>query len=186
MQRGQWKDELAAPLGDVGKLLGQLGLEVPRQRQHDVGPVLVDLSRIVDRNACSRREATVLVRIAVDGVLEQIAADTAVVEQRVALTGCAVADDPLALGVAVEQEAQQLVADRLSPAAQLAGSRPPDAGRPPRSIRKHLGYTRSLGVPAHSFGRAHTRIEPPCVGISSTSTTARPAVASARIADSTV
>ena len=111
------KDELAAPVGDVGKLLGQLGLEVPGQCQHNVGSVLVDLGRIVDRNACPRREPTVLVRIAVDGVLEQIAADTAVVEQRVALAGCSIPNDSLALGATVEQESQQLVADSLSPRA---------------------------------------------------------------------
>ena len=51
MQGGQRKNELATPLGDIGKLLGQLGLEVPGQREHDVGPVLVDLGRIVYRDA---------------------------------------------------------------------------------------------------------------------------------------
>ena len=55
------------------------------------------------------------VRIAVDGVLEQITADTAVVEQRVALAGSAVADDPLAFGAAVKQEAQQCVPDGFGP-----------------------------------------------------------------------
>src|SRR6476659_5087271 len=51
MQGGEWKDELATPGCNVCKLLGQLGLEVPRQRQHDVGPVLGDLGGIEDRNA---------------------------------------------------------------------------------------------------------------------------------------
>ncbi len=71
MQGRQRKNELATPIGDVGELLGQLGLEVPGQRQHDVGSVFVDLGRIVDRNTCARRESTVFVRVAVDGVLEQ-------------------------------------------------------------------------------------------------------------------
>ena len=107
MQGRQREDELAAPVGDVGELFGQLRLEVPRQCEDDVGPVLVDLGGLVDRNACARRESTVLVRVAVDGVLEQVGADSAVVEQGVALAGCAVADDSLALGAAVEQESQQ-------------------------------------------------------------------------------
>ena len=104
MQRGEGNDELAAPLRDVGKLLGQFRLEVPRQYEHDVGAILADLRRVVNRNARAWSEATVLVRITVDRVLEQIAANTAVVEQRVALAGRSVSDDPLALGTAVEQE----------------------------------------------------------------------------------
>src|SRR3954470_3031954 len=86
---------------------------VPAQRR----PIFVDLGRIVDRNACPWRESTVLVRVAVDGVFEQITAYAAVVEQRVALTGCSITDDLLALGAAVEQESQELVADSLSPGA---------------------------------------------------------------------
>ena len=46
--------------------------------------------------------------------------------------------------------------------------------------------TRSLGGPANSADRAHTRMDPPCVGRSSTSTTASPAVASALIAENSV
>ena len=80
MQGGQWKDKLATPVGNVGKLLSELGLEVPGECQHNLGPVLVDLGRIVDWNACSRREPTVFVWVAVDGVLQQIAADTSVIE----------------------------------------------------------------------------------------------------------
>ena len=51
---------------------------------------------------------------------------------------------------------------------------------------KHLGDAIGLVYPALSSGRDHTRIDPPWVGINSTSTTAKPAVASARIAESTV
>jgi hypothetical protein len=102
MQGGKWKDELATPVGNVGKLVGQLDLEVPRQCQHDVGAVLVDLGWIVDRNPCSGGKATVFVRVAVDGVLEQIAAYTAAIEQRLALGRCSITDDSLALGATVE------------------------------------------------------------------------------------
>ena len=171
MQGGEWKDEFAAPVGDVGKLLGQLGLEVPGQRQHDVGPVLVDLGRIVDRNACPRREATVLVRVAVDGVLEQIAADSAVVEQRVALTGCSVTDDSLALGATVEQESQELVADGLSPRAKLqvavhvmqAGLLLDRAARRPRVhlvVRRFPRDAPTLESSRHESGSARHRRPP--------------------------
>src|SRR5688500_17781316 len=98
MQRRKRKDELAAPFGDVRKLLGQLGLEVPWQREHDVGSVLVDLDRVENRDTGAWCETSVFVRIAIHGVLEQITADAAIVEQRVALTGCPITDDSLALG----------------------------------------------------------------------------------------
>src|SRR6201999_2781568 len=59
MKRGEWKHQLAAPFGDVAELLSQLWLEVPGQCQYDVRPVLLDLGRIVDRDACPRSESTV-------------------------------------------------------------------------------------------------------------------------------
>ena len=102
MQGRQREDQLASPLTDVCKLFGELGLEVPRQCKHDIGPILRDLFWLVDRNPRARRESTVLVWVAVHRVLEQVAADTAVVQQCVALAGCAVADDPLPFGAAVE------------------------------------------------------------------------------------
>lgn len=100
------EDELSSPFGDVGELFGQLGLEIPGKRENDVGAVLFDLDGVVDRDAGARGEATVLVWIAVDGVLEKIAANAAVVEKRVALAGGSVPDHPFALCTAVEQKTQ--------------------------------------------------------------------------------
>ena len=53
------------------------------------------------------REEAVLVRVAVDRVVEQVGADPAVVEQRVALARGAVADDLLALAAEPDQELEQ-------------------------------------------------------------------------------
>ena len=66
-----------------------------------------------------RREATVLVRVAVDGVLEQVAADPAVVEQRVALTGAPYPTTRLPSARQSSRNLKELVADRLGPRAQL-------------------------------------------------------------------
>ena len=86
--------------------------QVPRQDQDVVGPVGGDALRRVDRDVRARQEHALLVRAAVDGVLEQVLADAAVVEQRVALARGAVADDPLALGARRQEEVEQVALDR--------------------------------------------------------------------------
>ena len=50
----------------------------------------------MDRDVRARQELALLVRAAVDGEVEEVGADAAVVEQRVALARRAVADDRLA------------------------------------------------------------------------------------------
>ena len=90
-------DELPAPFPDVRELCGDLPLQVPRQDQDVVRPGLRDALRGIDRDVGAGQEPPVLVRIAVDGVVEEIGPDAAVVQQGVALPGRAVADDLLAL-----------------------------------------------------------------------------------------
>lgn len=67
----------------------------------------------MDRDPRARGEPTVLVRVAVDGVFDEVRADSAVVQQRVALTRGAVADHALARGPIVQQQPQQAVAEIL-------------------------------------------------------------------------
>ena len=88
---------LRAPLVRIGELRGDLPREVPGQDHDRVGPRLGDPLRRHDRDVRSRREPAVLVRVAVDGVVEEVGADPAVVEQGVPFPGRAVADDLLAL-----------------------------------------------------------------------------------------
>src|SRR5690606_3676067 len=78
-------DELSPPLPHEGFLLDDLRLEVPRQDQHVVGPRLADALGRADRDACPGQEVALLLRVPVDGVVDEIAADPAVVEQGVAL-----------------------------------------------------------------------------------------------------
>ena len=101
-----------------------------------------------------------LIRVAINGVLEQIAADSAVVEQCVALAGAPVTNHSLTLGVAIKQETQQIVADCLGPPPQLQGHHlvqpgllfdarhvvDPAAG-PPRTVPKHESNHRAWQRP---------------------------------------
>ena len=88
---------LAPQSADMAHLRDDLVLQVPGQDQDVVGLGLVDRLDRLDRNVHARREAAVLVGIAVDREVEEVGADAAVVEQRVALARRAVAADRLAL-----------------------------------------------------------------------------------------
>ena len=100
-------DQLRAPLARVGELLRDLPREVPGQDHDRVGTRLGDPLRRLDRDVRSRREPPVLVGIPVDGVVEEVRADAAVVEQRVPLAGRAVADDLLAVTPEPDQQIEQ-------------------------------------------------------------------------------
>ena len=62
---------------------------------------------MADRDVGAGQELALLVGVAVDRELEQVGADAAVVEQRVALAGGAVAGDALAVAAALDQELEQ-------------------------------------------------------------------------------
>ncbi len=61
----------------------------------------------VDWNAAAGEEAALFIGVTVDGVVEKIAADAAVVEQRVSFAGRAVAGDGLAVSLGLDEERQQ-------------------------------------------------------------------------------
>src|SRR5262245_38772560 len=84
---GHRDDQLRAPLGGVPELRGDLRSEIPREDHDRVGPGLRDPLRWMDRDMRAGSEAPVLVRVAVDRVIEEVRADPTVVEQRVPLPG---------------------------------------------------------------------------------------------------
>src|SRR5262245_46866480 len=86
-------DTAAAPFTDVRELFDDLVLQIPRQDQHVVRARLLDPLRRKDRDVRAGKKPVVLVRVPVDRVLEEVGADAAVVEQRIALAGRTVAGD---------------------------------------------------------------------------------------------
>src|SRR5262245_23710661 len=88
-------DELPSPGADDALLAHDLLFQIPRQDENEVGPGLGYALRRQDRDPCAGREAALLVWIAIHRVVEEIGADAAVVEQRVALAGSAIADHGL-------------------------------------------------------------------------------------------
>src|SRR4051794_3210972 len=61
----------------------------------------------VDRKMRSRKKMPLLVRTAINGVVDQVVANAAVVEQGVALGGCTVGRCPESAVACVDQEFQQ-------------------------------------------------------------------------------
>src|SRR5262249_57563245 len=89
--------------------VADLASEIPRQDQDDSGLRLRDLLRRVDRYSCPGRERSLLVRVAVDRVVEEVLPDPAIVEQGVALARGAVAHDLLAVTAQSDEQVEQCV-----------------------------------------------------------------------------
>src|SRR5262245_44093884 len=89
------------------ELRHDLVLEVPGQDEDVVRTVLLERLGMPDRDVGSRQVLTLLIRIAVDRVVEEIGANTAEVQERVPLPRRAVAGDALAFAAAVDQELEQ-------------------------------------------------------------------------------
>src|SRR5580658_6580993 len=97
-------DELATPLADELQLPHDLVFQIPRQDHDVVGLGLSDPIRVENRDVSARQESTLFVRAPVHGVLDQIFADAAVMQQSCALAGCSVSRHRLALPRRSEQE----------------------------------------------------------------------------------
>src|SRR6266850_7300308 len=105
---GDGYDELAAPFADVRHLLHDLVPEIPGQDQDVVRLGLADPVWVEDRHVGARQELALLVRAAIHRVVEEVRPDAAVVQQGVALAGCAVAGNGLALALGGDQEIEEL------------------------------------------------------------------------------
>ena len=169
-QLGNRHDERAAPFARVGQLRHDLFLQVPRQDQDVVGPRLGQPLGCVNRNVRARQKLAVLVRIAVDRVVQEIGADAAIVQQRVALARRAVADNLLAGAAGRDQELQQLALGLLDllgevqvgvqlavAGGQLGGHRAPrPAGRSAGRIVGMAGVNRAASRRASGAPRRRT------------------------------
>ena len=118
------------------------------QDQDVVGTSLLERLRMPDRDVGPGQELALLVRVAVDRELEQVGADAAVVEQRVALAGRAVAGDPLALASACDQELEQAPLRLLDLSARTSRA-PSSVSKPSVALaRRRASSTRGLDRPA--------------------------------------
>src|SRR4029078_9877453 len=105
---GNGNNEFRAPFLHGTHLLDDLVLKIPRQDEDVVGLGDRDSVKRQDRDVHSRSETPVLVGIAVDGKVEEVGADSAVVEQCVALARCSVSANRLAGVFGLDQKREQL------------------------------------------------------------------------------
>ena len=108
----------------MAHLLHDFILEVPRQDQNVVWLGLVDRFDWVDRNVHAWRVAAVLVRVAIDGEIQEIGADTGVVEERVALSRRAIAANALSFRLGLDEDGEELVFGALRRAPWFSGKPP--------------------------------------------------------------
>src|SRR5215472_16699488 len=122
---GDRENQPSPPRLDVVKLLADLVPEIPGQDENVVGPGLGEAFRRVDRDMRAREELPLLHRAPVNGVLQEIRADPAVIEERVSLARGAVARDGMAVARRREQKPQQIALDpqHLAGEALMAGQR---------------------------------------------------------------
>ena len=85
--------ELPAPLSNMGELLRNLCLQIPREYEHVIWAYLVQFFGRIDGDMCARQELSVLIRISIDDELEQVLTDFAIVQKRIAFSGRPVADN---------------------------------------------------------------------------------------------
>src|SRR5437899_42028 len=117
---GRGHDESPAPLPDEAHLLDDLRLEVPREDEEEVRLTAPHVIRLADRDVCSREVSPLLVRVEIDGEVDEVGPDAAVVEQRVSLGRRSVADDALPRVLRIDEEGQY---PSLCPACFLAEGR---------------------------------------------------------------
>ena len=124
-------DEPRAPLGRVGELLADLAGEVPGQDHDHVRPRLRDPLGRMDRDVRPGRVLALLVRVPVDGVVEEVRPDAAVVEERVALARRPVARRPACPRGEARSAARAARASTRAPPRRTA-RRSPDRACPAR------------------------------------------------------
>src|SRR5579884_1685579 len=105
---GDRDDELRPPGARVRELRHDFVLEVPGEDEDVVGPGLVEPRRGEDGDVRPRQELAVLVRVAVDGEVDEVGANAAVVEERVPLPRRPVAGDALPRALGGDEDVEQL------------------------------------------------------------------------------
>src|SRR5262245_39050950 len=157
----------------MAHLLHDLVLEIPRKDQNVVGHGVVDRLDRVDGDVHAGRVAAMLVRVAIDGEVQEVGADACVVEQSIALPRCAIAADALPFLLGFDEHGQKLALGAMDPSGKI------NIGREVLEtssalLRQHLDHADRDEVVRVSMGKS------PWVGRVSTSISASPWAAAKR------
>src|SRR2546421_2807524 len=100
-------NELASPIPNECILLHDFLFEIPRQNEQIIGPGTLDLIRRINGDVRSRQELAVLMGIAVDGIVDEVGADGAIIQQGVALARRTVSGNFLSTALGLDKEFEQ-------------------------------------------------------------------------------
>src|SRR5581483_4472042 len=103
---GDRYDELAAPVTDMGHLRHDLLLDVPGQDEDEIRSGAIDFLGRQYRYMRAGKEEPLLVGVPVDGEVEEVRPNAAVVQQRIALTGRAITGDVLPIPLEIDEESE--------------------------------------------------------------------------------
>src|SRR6202034_4101516 len=108
VDRNSWNGhhKPTSPFPNVVQLPHDFVLQVPRQDDDVVRFSFADPVRVINRYAAARQESALLVGTSIDGVLNEVFADTAVVEQRRTLSGRTVSCHRLAVLRGLKQKVE--------------------------------------------------------------------------------
>src|SRR6266513_6186604 len=100
---GDRHNELTAPLTHTRQLLHDLRLQIPREDQHEIGAGLPQLFRRKDRNVGAGKKFSMLVGAAINGKIQKVGSDPAIVEERVPFSRSTIANYSPALVPRIDQ-----------------------------------------------------------------------------------
>src|SRR5271170_1166699 len=103
-RHGNRNYELATPLANKGILLHDFIFEIPGENQQVIWPGFPDAIRGVDRDVRPWQEFPLLVRAAVDRIVEKIGSNPAIIQQRIPFARSAVARDLFPRTLGLDQE----------------------------------------------------------------------------------
>src|SRR6266852_1456399 len=100
--------KLAAPIADVGVLLNNFVLEIPRENQQVIRLCASDLIGRIYRDTSSWQKHPLLIRAAIDRVVKEIGADRTIVQKSIALGRRTVRGDPFSIALGLNVKFEQL------------------------------------------------------------------------------
>src|SRR6267143_1658274 len=103
-----WNDKLSSPLSNIADLIHDFVFKIPWQDQHIIRLCFSDHFRRENRDVRTGEKLALLIRIAINGIVNKIAAYAAIVQQRIAFPRRPVPNDRFPLPFDFNQEFEQL------------------------------------------------------------------------------
>src|SRR5579871_1105667 len=111
--------ELASPLADERHLIHDLTLQIPRKNKYIIRFSFLDFIRMINRDQCARQIIPLLMRAAVDRIVDEILAHTAIIQQRVSFSRRTVPGNRFSVALCIDEKLQNLPLRLLDPLLKI-------------------------------------------------------------------